>query len=215
MSIATMIIGESGSGKSRSIKNLDPAKTLLIQAVPKPLPFKNGGAWRKITKEDTSGSVVVSDNAANICTMIGRASNLGKEIIVIDDAQYIMANEFMRRSHEKSYDKFNDIGRNFWDIIQAATGAPDHVRVYVLSHTQTDDMGRIKAKTIGKMLDDKITIEGLFTIVLRATKTDGKYYFRTQTSGMDTCKSPEEMFESEAVENDLAAVDAAITAYYA
>ena len=214
MSIATMILGESGSGKSTSMRNLDPAKTLLIQAVPKPLPFKSGG-WAKISKDNPQGSVVVSDSAAKICAMIQKAPSIGKEIIVIDDAQYIMANEFMRRSHEKTYDKFNDIGRNFWDIIQAATAAPDNVRVYVMSHVQTDDMGKIKAKTIGKMLDDKITLEGLFTIVLRSHRSDGKYLFATQTSGMDTCKSPMGMFESEAIDNDLAAIDAAISDYYA
>ncbi len=214
MSIATMILGESGSGKSTSMRNLDPSKTLLIQAVPKSLPFEGNKNWRKITKEDQSGSVVVSDNAAKICTMIGRAAEIGREIVVIDDAQYIMANEFMRRSHEKSYDKFNDIGRNFWDIIQAAISAPDHMRVYILSHTQIDDMGRTKAKTIGKMLDDKITLEGLFTIVLKASRMDGKYKFTTQTSGMDTCKSPMGMFESETIDNDLAAVDAAVVSYY-
>lgn len=213
MSIATMILGESGGGKSTSMRNLDPEKTLVLQAVRKPLPFPSKN-WRPWNGKERSGSIYVTDDAKTICAAIYNAHEYGKEVVVIDDAQYIMANEFMRRSNETGFNKFTDIGRNFWEIMNAANNAASNVRVYVMSHIQRDEMGGAKAKTIGKLLDEKITIEGMFTIVLRSYRSDGQYLFATQTSGMDTCKSPMGLFESETIENDLAAVDAAIVNYY-
>ena len=135
-------------------------------------------------------------------------------IVVIDDFQYIMANEFMRRSHEKGFDKFTDIGRNAWEILNTAVNLAPERRVYILSHTQEDESGRTKIKTIGKLLDEKITPEGMVTIVLKAIVQDGKHYFTTQNSGMDTVKSPEGMFEQTLIDNDLAAVDKSICNYY-
>jgi len=208
MSIATLILGQSGTGKSTSMRNLNPADVLLIQAIKKPLPFRSKD-WRPLTKE--GGNVYVCDNAAKICQIIEKTQ---KSIIVIDDFQYIMANEFMRRTAEKGYDKFTDIGRAAWDIFNAATGASDHKRVYILSHTEQNESGTTKIKTIGKMLDEKITLEGMVTICLKTVVTNGVYEFSTQNSGSDTVKSPLGLFESERIDNDLAAVDAAIIEYY-
>jgi len=208
MSIATLILGQSGTGKSTSMRNLNPADVLLIQAIKKPLPFRSKD-WRPLTKE--GGNVYVCDNAAKICQIIEKTQ---KSIIVIDDFQYIMANEFMRRTAEKGYDKFTDIGRAAWDIFNAATGASDHKRVYILSHTEQNESGTTKIKTIGKMLDEKITLEGMVTICLKTVVTNGVYEFSTQNSGSDTVKSPLGLFESERIDNDLAAVDAAIVEYY-
>jgi len=208
MSIATLILGQSGTGKSTSMRNLNPADVLLIQAIKKPLPFRSAG-WQPLTKE--GGNVYVCDKAENICKIIEKTQ---KSIIVIDDFQYIMANEFMRRTAEKGYDKFTDIGRAAWDIFNAATGAADHKRVYILSHTEQNESGTTKIKTIGKMLDEKITLEGMVTICLKTVVTNGVYEFSTQNSGSDTVKSPLGLFESERIDNDLAAVDAAIVEYY-
>ncbi len=208
MSIATLILGQSGTGKSTSMRNLNPAETLLIQSIKKPLPFRSAG-WQPLTQ--SGGNVYVCDNAAKICQIIEKTQ---KSIIVIDDFQYIMANEFMRRTAEKGYDKFTDIGRAAWDIFNAATGAPDHKRVYILSHTEQNESGTTKIKTIGKMLDEKITLEGMVTICLKTVVTNGIYEFSTQNSGSDTVKSPLGLFESERIDNDLAAVDAAIVEYY-
>src|SRR5690606_22559923 len=116
------------------------------------------------------------------------------EIVVVDDFQYVMANEFMRRNAEKGYDKFNDIGRHAWDILMAAGDLAEHRRVYILAHTQPNDIGKTSIKTIGRMLDDKITPEGLVTIVLRTEVRDGAYFFATQNNGSDTTKSPMGMF---------------------
>jgi hypothetical protein len=210
MSIATMILGESGTGKSTSLRNLEPARTLLIQTIRKPLPFRSAG-WKVKASMKADGNIIQTDSAE----IIERAMrSLTQEVVVIDDFQYMLANEFMRRSDEKGFDKFTDIGRHAWGVLNAATALADDRRVYILSHTATDDIGRTKMKTIGKLLDEKITPEGMVTICLRTVVRDGSYFFSTQNSGSDTTKSPMGMFEDLLIPNDLAAVDTAICDYY-
>jgi len=211
MSIASLILGESGTGKSTALRNLDPSQTLLIQAVRKPLPFRATGWKVNPGGKDGKGNVFVTDEAAKIEKLM-RASP--HEIVVVDDFQYVLANEFMRRSDEKGFEKFTDIGRHAWNILMAASELAEHRRVYILGHTTTDEFGRTRAKTIGKLLDEKVTVEGLFTIVLRTAVRDGQYLFLTQNNGQDTTKSPMGLFSAPAIDNDLAAVDAAITEFY-
>lgn len=215
MSVATLILGESGTGKSTSLRNLDPKETLLIQAIKKPLPFRSKD-WRPATKENPDGSVFASDNSDTIVKAMRRT---GKQIIVVDDFQYVMANEFMRRVTDNetgngAFAKYNEIARHAWDVLTAATDLPEQKRVYILSHTSTDEFGKTKVKTIGKLLDEKIVLEGLVTIVLRTLKINDQYLFSTQNSGSDTVKSPLGLFEDEHIENDLLAVDSAICEYY-
>lgn len=210
MSISVMVLGESGTGKSSSMRGMNPAETLLIQAIKKPVPFRSDG-WKYLGADNKTGNIVVCDNSAQIITMMHKTQ---RQIVVIDDFQYVLANEFMRRSEERGYDKFSDIGRHAWDILNAASSLPDNKRVYILSHTEQTESGRIKAKTIGKMLDDKITIEGMFSIVLRTAVINDQYMFRTRNNGSDTTKTPIGMFDAEVIDNDLNAVDHAITKYY-
>ena len=211
MSIATMILGESGTGKSTSLRNLDPAKTLLIQSIRKPLPFRAVGWKVHHGGKGETGNTFITDNATRIENLMRRSPH---EIVVIDDFQYILANEFMRRSDEKGFDKFTEIGRHAWDILKCATELADDRRVYILCHTASDEFGRTKMKTIGKLLDEKITPDGMVTIVLRTSVSDGRYLFSTQNSGSDTCKSPLGMFDELMIDNDLAAVDETICHYY-
>jgi hypothetical protein len=211
-----MILGQSGTGKTTSLRNLNPADVLLIQAVKKPLPFRAKN-WVPCTKGNPAGSILVTDNAQ---TIVGVMQRTHKPIIVIDDFQYILANEFMRRvldneTGNAAFAKYNEIARNAWDILMTAGRLADETRVYILAHTQEDDNGRIKAKTIGKLLDEKITLECLLTIVMRTAVINGQYLFSTQNSGSDTVKTPLDMFTDEHIPNDLAVIDNTITDYYA
>lgn len=210
MSFACLILGESGTGKTCSLRNLDPAKTLLIQPVRKPLPFPSKG-WKEARVAGDGGNIFVSDDPRKIAAVMSKAPH---EIIVLDDWQYILANMFMKRRNEKSFDKFTEIGGAGFDLALMASALENHKRVYVLAHTQTDDFGKVRIKTLGKLLDDKVVVEGMFTTVLRTHVENGKYLFQTHNSGLDTVKSPMGMFASDLVDNDLAEVDKTICEYY-
>jgi len=185
------------------MRNMNPSKTMLLQLVQKPLPFRCSG-WKPY---------VVSD-WRRICSAIAKSESLGKEIIIIDDFQYLMADEFMNRATETGFQKFTEICLHAYQVIKSAINAPKNLRVYFLSHTETGEMGKIKCKTIGKMLDEKITLEGLFTIVLRTHVENNSYTFSTQNNGNDTVKSPMGLFSSTQIENDLNAIDDIICQYY-
>lgn len=208
MSIAVMILGESGTGKSTSMRNMNPAETLLIQTIKKPLPFKKEG-WKYIDKD--GGNIAVSADSAQIIKIMEMTA---RPVIVIDDFQYLLATEFMARVHETGYTKFSEMASHYYDILRKASMLAAHKRVYMMSHVDTDDRGQIRAKTIGKLLNEKLTVEGFVTIVMRTLVINGKYVFSTKNSGNDTSKTPLEMFADEHIENDLAAVDKAVVAYY-
>jgi hypothetical protein len=216
MSIAIMVLGQSGTGKSTSLRNMNPEQTLLIQAVKKPLPFKSK-AWTYYDAENNpKGNMFVTDNSMQIVKIMQQTK---REIIIIDDFQYILANEFMRRVLDKetgnaAFAKYNEIARNAWDILMTTGQLDANKRVYILGHTQEDENGRIKAKTIGKLLDEKITVEGLVTLVLRTHVINGNYIFSTKNNGTDTVKTPLGMFDDEHIENDLDMVDKTIREYY-
>lgn len=208
MSYATLILGTSGSGKTASLRNFDPEKMLLIQPIRKSLPFPSKG-WKEVSKD--GGNILVVSNPAQIISAMKKTK---REVIVIDDFQYILALMFMNRRNERGFDKFSDIGGAGFDICQTASELPMNKRVYILGHTETDEMGNTKIKTIGRLLDEKIVLEGMFTIVLRTNVESGNYQFQTQTNGSDTTKSPMGMFETQFIENDLNAVDERIKSYY-
>ena len=199
MGIPVLILGESGSGKTYAIKNMDPDKVGVFLVEKPRLPF------RKQFK--------TCQNATYYAIMKTLADPKLKQY-VIDDSQYLLVNEFFDRASETGYQKFTDIALNFRNMIHFVINkTPEDVIVYFLHHTETDNNGRIKAKTVGKMLDEKLTVEGLFDIVLRTEIDAEGHWFRTQSSGNDTVKSPEEMFEPK-ISNDLAFVDQTIREYY-
>lgn len=200
MGLAVLILGFSGSGKSASMRNFKEDEMALVNVNGKQLPFRTHFK-----------NTLNSDRYPEITEFIKEQT---VKSIVIDDTQYLMANEFMRRAKETGFQKFTDIGKNFWELVKLAETLPDDVIVYFLNHIETGEDGRQKAKTIGKLLDEKITVEGMFTTVLKTVATDGKYLFATQTDGIDTCKSPIGLFSSMYIENDLKAVDDALRIYY-
>lgn len=211
-----MILGESGTGKSTSIENLDPKETFIIQVVNKPLPFRGYKTKYSLrNKENPKGNRFVSDRSDLVMKILD-SLNKEKTIknIIIDDSQYIMANEFMRRAKEKGFEKFTEIGQNFYMLIDKANDMRDDINVIFLQHIEINDAGRVKAKTIGKLLDDKVGIEGRFTVVLMTEIEDGNYYFRTQNNGNDTCKSPKGMFEELRIPNDLKIVIDKVNEYF-
>jgi hypothetical protein len=197
------ILGRSGTGKSYSMRNFPKDKFAVINVQGKILPFKGSGQI-EMTSIDRSEKIVDA-----LETYAKKFKS-----IVVDDYQYTMANEFMRRSAEKGYDKFTEIGRHAWDIASKVRDLPNDVIVYIMCHTDRDDEGNEKIKTIGKLLDEKICLEGMSTIVLKTNVADGVYVFFTQNNGKDTVKSPAGMFPSHAIDNDLYYVDQKIRSYY-
>ena len=200
MAIAVLVMGASGTGKSASLRNFSPDEIGVINVAGKPLPFRSEIKSFK------------SDRYEEIEAILKKAK---VKSLVIDDSQYLMANEFMRRASENGFQKFTDIGRNFWALVDMINhDLPEDVIVYFMQHTELDTNGNEKAKTIGKLLDEKITLEGLFSIVLKTAVVDGSYMFTTKNNGADTVKTPMGMFDNDLIENDLKAVDDAIRDYY-
>lgn len=215
MGIPVLIIGESGSGKTYSIKNLDPEKVGIFLCEKNRLPFRKQFPTYKVRnmqRKTDNDQVQIIRQSTVIQTVMKTPK---QKIYVIDDSQYIMANEYFDRANEKGYDKFVDIGANFRNLIHMVNNElPDDVIVYFLHHPETDsNTGRVKAKTIGRMLDEKLTLEGCFDIVLHARTDGNEHWFSTQSDGSDTAKSPEEMFPDK-IPNDLALVDRTIREYY-
>ena len=210
MSYACLILGESGTGKTCSLRNLDPKNTLLIQPVRKPLPFRSTG-WKEIKQKGDGNNILVCSNPQAIINCM-HASPF--DVIVVDDWQYILASMCMAARNVKGFDKFTEIGGAGFDIAKAASELGENKRVYVLAHTTSDEFGNTRIKTLGKLLDDKIVVEGMFTTVLRTHVENGRYLFSTQNSGSDTVKSPMGMFSEQYIENDLAAIDRVICDYY-
>jgi len=216
MSAAVLVLGGSGSGKSAALRNVNPVTSFLVQVVNKPLPFKGAKEkWTEATKENPKGNVLHSDDADRIIKYMKRISTEKPAVkaIFIDDSQYVMANEFMRSANEKGYEKFTRMGLNFWNLVRTASELREDLTVFFLHHTDTNEFGDMKAKTVGKMLDEKITIEGLFSIVIRAAVVDGKHVFLTKNSGRDPVKTPMGMFDAPEIDNDLQTVLEAIQAY--
>lgn len=205
MAKKVLIMGESGTGKTTSLRNLDPKLVAVVNPVGKELPFKGGH------KFDTLDSVT---DSKKISSWMKEQCRNGKKIIVVDDFQYILSVPYMNRIKEAGWDKWNDFGANYFEIIDVCKELPEDVVVYYMTHTETLENGVTSIKLIGKLLREKITIEGLFTIVLMTGVSEGKYYFFTQNSGKDTVKSPMGMFPSFAIDNDLQYVDEKIRNYY-
>lgn len=199
MGLPVLVMGESGSGKSASLRNFEPEEISIFNVAGKPLPFR-----KRLPKATTSSYNQIK----------GGLQKSQKKAFAIDDSQYLLCFEMFDHAKETGYQKFTDMALNFYNLVKFVIETlPDDKIVYFLHHTQSADDGKVKAKTIGKMLDEKLTLEGLFSIVLLC-KTDGqRHYFETQSDGYTTAKSPMEMFDWE-IDNDLKMVDQTIREYY-
>lgn len=199
MGLPVLIMGESGSGKSASLRNFEPEEISIFNVAGKPLPFR-----KKLPKAKTS----------DYHQIMGGLQKSQKKAFAIDDSQYLLCFEMFAHAKETGYQKFTDMALNFYDLVKfVIEQLPENKIVYFLHHTQSAEDGKVKAKTIGKMLDEKLTLEGLFSIVLLC-KTDGqRHYFETQSDGYTTAKSPMDMLDRE-IDNDLKMVDTIIREYY-
>lgn len=199
MGIGVLILGHSGSGKSTSMRNCTAERFGVINVQGKPLPFR------------TTLKTYNTDNYADIINALKKSSTPS---IVIDDSQYLMSHEYMYRASEAGYGKYSEIGQHFFQLLETIRKMPDDRIVYLMHHIELDDAGREKAKTVGKMVDNYIVVEGCFSIVLKAIATADGYFFRTKTNGADAVKTPLGMFTEEQIDNDLVNVDDTIRQYY-
>lgn len=201
MSNSVLILGESGTGKSSSLRNLDSQTTYVLNVLNKPLPFKK--SKKKYSPE--LKNYYATDNYLKIIEVITGVNEKRPDIktLIIDDFQYIMASEFMNRALERGFDKFSEMANHIWTIIRTLIKTRDDLYTFVLSHSDIDSQGKSKIKTIGKLLDEKITLEGMFTNVLHTQILDGKYVFLTQGDAQHLAKSPAGMFKHAVIDNDL------------
>lgn len=204
MGLPILVIGKSGMGKSASLRNFDKDKLGVVNVLGKALPFQN------------DFNTIQTDNYSQIKQIL-----LGSKVntLVIDDAGYLITNQFMRGhaggKGSSIFDLYNQMGDNFWELINFISyQLPNNKIVYLFMHEDKNELGDIKPKTIGRMLDEKVCVEGMFTIVLRAVKDDGNYVFSTQSNGFDVAKTPIGLFDKQYIDNDLRRITNEIRRYY-
>lgn len=201
MGIPCFLLGESGSGKTYSFRTFNPEKIGIFSVRKGTLPFPEGKNF-KVKKQATYEDIYTVLKDPQL------------KAYAVDDSQYLMVNEFFRKANDNGYKKYTDIGKNFSDLLEfIAYKLPDDVIVYFLHHVQTTADGWVKAKTVGQMLDNYLTLEGCADVCLLAQTDGNNHYFITQSDGSNTAKSPEGMFDLK-IPNDLNFIDTRIREYY-
>lgn len=209
MAQKVLILGNSGSGKSTSIKNLNEKETFIIQCVKKRLPFKD--STKKYSSENKN--IYQTNNLINVLEALEKIEKMKNiKTLIIDDFNYLMTYGYKARSREVGYGKFETLAFLVVDILDKIDTLRDDLNVYITAHTQKDNDGKISTKTIGKFLDDKVVIEGLFEMVILALGSDNNYNFTV--NGLDPAKTPIGMFETDEIDNDLVLINEAIKKYY-
>ncbi len=208
-----LILAKSGSGKSTSIRTLDPETTMVIQPKRKRLPFPHKD-WKKWNKDTSKGSIFQINTFTGIKAVLTKMEQVGKKVIIIDDFVYVLADRVMADIDIKGFDKWTELAADFNDLMSHIDNMHEDIRVYIMTHTDEDDLGRIKMKTAGKLIDNLLTPEGMFTIVLGMIKNDSGSFFITNGGSMTPYKSPMEMWNDKQIPNDLKAVDDRICEFY-
>lgn len=209
MSNTTLIIGESGTGKSTSLRNLDPEETFIINILDKPLPFRGYKAkYKAISKDNPEGNYYATDDFGMVIRAVRSINDKRPEIkvLIIDDFGYTITNSFMRKANQTGFQKFNDLGKDTFELLEAIKILRDDLYCFVMMHTEIDMNGRYKPKTVGKMIDQHICIEGKFTYVFHALVIDSQYKFLTNNDGIHMAKTPYGMFAEKFIDNDLSYV---------
>lgn len=217
MSNTVLIMGESGTGKSTSMMNLDSKETFVINVLNKPLPFKGyKKKYTRVSADGETGNYYASTNYNHIELVIKKLNAKRPDIktLIIDDFQFLMANEFMTRALERGFDKFSEIGKHAYDLLNLLPTLRDDLDVFVLTHSEENNVGKMKIKTIGKMIDQNVTIEAMYATVLQTEINDGKYCFITQGDARHIAKSPLGMFETREIPNDLFLVKNRMNEYF-
>jgi len=219
MGIMCSIVGWSGSGKSRSLKGFlndklqFPDDTILIRVLRKPLPFKN--KLRQWDKDKKAGDYIYLENGNMIAKAIEAFNKVGKRRIIVDDSTFTMVKFFMDSINDKGWDKFSVLAEQYYQILKKGEATSEDTRVYIVNHLEEGHYGRLLFKTIGKLINEKVDIPAMMTVVLQTERDENGYWFITnKRSENDVAKSPEDMFNDIKIPNDLALVDKTICEYY-
>jgi ABC-type dipeptide/oligopeptide/nickel transport system ATPase component len=215
MNNAVLILGESGSGKSTAIRTLPPEETFIVNVIGKNLPFRGSNKkYTKLSPDGKEGNYYISDNVPQIIRIIKLINEKRPEIkyLVIDDAGYILTNEYMAKSLEKGWEKYNALGKSFFDFLNSFSNVRDDLMCFIMMHVEKDANGKTHPKTVGNVIDKHICIEGKFTYCLSTVVNDGNYKFVTNNDNINMCKSPAGMFDHY-IDNDLLLVSEKIKEY--
>lgn len=199
MGVLVMVLGKSGAGKSSSLRNFEAGEIGVFNVAGKPLPFR-----KRLPKADRCG---YRDIAATLAKNDFRA-------YAVDDSTYLMQFDNFSRANDSGYQKFTDIAVSFERLLEAAMATDENTVVYFLHHPDEDERGNVRPKSVGKMLNEKLCIEGLFPIVIGCEVRDGRHVFSVEPDERGIAKAPMGMFDAGVFENDLKAVDTAIREYW-
>lgn len=216
MNNAILILGESGSGKSTSIRTLPSEQTFIINVIGKSLPFRGSNKnYTKLSSDGLTGNYYCSDNTGMICKAIKLVNEKRPDIkyLVLDDFGYTIMNSFMSKALIKGYDKYTELGKQFSDMINLINDLREDLFCFVMMHIETDKQGKTKPKTVGAMIDQYVCIEGKFAFVLHTHVSDNGYKFITNSDGVHMCKTPMDLFEKQYIDNDLLLVANSINDY--